>query len=236
MVHYYKALPDNLREWALQQKVFFAASAPLSGRHINVSPKDLLDVTFHIFDPNHAAYMDTAGTGIETISHVYENKRITHFFCSLDEKPRIMRLFCTGNVVERTDLKFPGLNHHAPLGRNNHSKHSGEKMENCRCFKERPTLEKLLHTIVKRGKLEPFIQDANARSIDGLLGLREARRMKGEWLFAHEAGAWLRLQLHQCPAITFGILIGLFLFAYSTAILTYFIHFSFKLYRVVAWI
>lgn len=109
MVHYFESLPEDLREWALQQKVFFTASAPLRGRHVNVSPKGLLDATFHIFDPSHAAYMDSAGTGIETISHVYENKRITLMFCSLDEKPRIMRLFCTGTVIERTDPKFPGL-------------------------------------------------------------------------------------------------------------------------------
>ncbi|KAL7914267.1 pyridoxamine phosphate oxidase family protein [Trichoderma velutinum] len=109
MVHYYESLTEDLREWALQQKVFFTASAPLRGRHINVSPKGLLDATFHIFDPNHAAYMDSIGTGIETISHIYENNRITLMFCSLDEKPRIMRLFCTGTVVERTDPKFPDL-------------------------------------------------------------------------------------------------------------------------------
>ncbi|KAL7935655.1 pyridoxamine phosphate oxidase family protein [Trichoderma chlorosporum] len=109
MVHYYDSLSDDLRDWALQQKVFFTASAPLKGRHVNVSPKGLLDATFHIFDPNHAAYLDTPGSGIETVSHVYENKRITLMFCSLDEKPRIMRLFCTGIIVERTDPKFPEL-------------------------------------------------------------------------------------------------------------------------------
>lgn len=30
-------------------------------------------------------------------------------FCSLDGKPRIMRLFCTGSVIERTDPRFSEL-------------------------------------------------------------------------------------------------------------------------------
>jgi hypothetical protein len=106
MVHFYKSLPEDLRIWALQQKIFFTASAPLNGQHVNLSPKGLLQATFHIFDPNHVAYLDTAGSGIETVSHIYENKRVTLMFCSLDGRPRIMRLFCTGTVVERTDTKF----------------------------------------------------------------------------------------------------------------------------------
>ncbi|QYT05162.1 hypothetical protein H0G86_012058 [Trichoderma simmonsii] len=262
MVHYYESFPEDLREWALQQKVFFTASAPLRGTHVNVSPKGLLDATFHIFDPNHAAYMDSAGTGIETISHVYENKRITLMFCSLDEKPRIMRLFCTGSVIERTDPKFPGViesmgkkefpgiravimldilkvqtscGYGVPLlERVNHSQHLGERSENCKCYKDRPTLEKMLGTIVKKGKLDPFLQESNARSIDGLLGLREARKMRGEWLFAHDVGAWMRRQFLQGPAIALGILIGFLLFAYGTAIMNYIVDLTSKISRMTA--
>lgn len=109
MVHFYKSLSEDLRVWALQQQMFFIASAPLNGQHVNLSPKGLIQSTFHIFDSNHAAYLDTAGSGVETISHIYENKRATLMFCSLDGKPRIMRLFCTGSVVERTDSRFSKL-------------------------------------------------------------------------------------------------------------------------------
>lgn len=109
MVHFYKSLSEDLRTWALQQQMFFIASAPLNGQHVNLSPKGLIQSTFHIFDSNHAAYLDTAGSGVETISHLYENKRATLMFCSLDGKPRIMRLFCTGSVIERTDPRFSEL-------------------------------------------------------------------------------------------------------------------------------
>lgn len=116
MVHFYKSLSEDLQTWALQQQMFFIASAPLNGQHVNLSPKGLIQSTFHIFDSNHAAYLDTAGSGVETISHLYENKRATLMFCSLDGKPRIMRLFCTGSVVERTDPRFSELMQSIAIG------------------------------------------------------------------------------------------------------------------------
>lgn len=109
MVKFYDSIPDNLRDWALDQQVFFTASAPLAGKHVNVSPKGLPATTFTIFDPNHAAYIDATGSGIETVSHVYENGRVTIMFCSFGKSPRIMRFFCTGKVVEWNQPEFGPL-------------------------------------------------------------------------------------------------------------------------------
>lgn len=106
MVHFYDSIPENLQEWILQQSVFFTATAPIKGDHINLSPKGLAADTFHLYDGNHAAYIDATGSGIETISHVYDNGRVTLMFCSLEQKPRIMRLFCKGRVIERKDPEF----------------------------------------------------------------------------------------------------------------------------------
>ena len=106
MVKFYKRLPDDLRDWALAQPVFFVASAPLAGKHVNVSPKGLPSRTFVVFDGNHAAYIDHSGSGAETISHVYENGRVTLMFNSFDSSPRIMRLFCTGRVIEHDQPTF----------------------------------------------------------------------------------------------------------------------------------
>ena len=100
MVHYYDSIPGSLAEWAMQQQVFFIASAPLVGKHVNLSPKGLPASTLSIFDANHVGYIDATGSGIETISHVYENGRATIMFCSFDKTPRIMRWFCKGSVVE----------------------------------------------------------------------------------------------------------------------------------------
>ncbi|KAL6719532.1 hypothetical protein ACLMJK_003773 [Lecanora helva] len=100
MVQFYDSIPDHLREWALSQQIFFTASAPLTGRHINISPKGLPSSTFTIFSSNHAAYIDATGSGAETISHAYENGRVTIMFCSFAKSPRIMRFFCRASVVE----------------------------------------------------------------------------------------------------------------------------------------
>lgn len=94
---------------ALKQQVFFTASAPLAGKHVNISPKGLPSSTFSIFDPNHAAYVDATGSGNETISHLYENGRITIMFCSFASAPRIMRFFCWGKVIEWDQPEFEGL-------------------------------------------------------------------------------------------------------------------------------
>ena len=39
-------------------------------------------------------------SGIETISHIYDNGRITLMFCSFGPNPQIVRLFGRGTVYE----------------------------------------------------------------------------------------------------------------------------------------
>ncbi|KAL8806074.1 MAG: hypothetical protein Q9182_001606, partial [Xanthomendoza sp. 2 TL-2023] len=103
MVQFWDSIPDHLAEWALAQPLFFTASAPLTGSHINTSPKGLPSATFTIFSPNSAAYIDATGSGCETASHIHENGRVTIMFCSFETSPRILRFFCWGEVVEWND-------------------------------------------------------------------------------------------------------------------------------------
>lgn len=101
MPHTYPSIPANLQKWALEQPIFFTASAPLHGRHINLSPKGVPATTLAIVNENCVAYLDLGGSGSETIAHIYENARATLMFCSFDERtPRILRLYCAGRVVE----------------------------------------------------------------------------------------------------------------------------------------
>jgi hypothetical protein len=109
MPTFFDSIPGHLEEWALSQSVFFTASAPLTGDHVNISPKGLPASTFAIFSPNSAAYIDATGSGSETIAHLYENGRITIMFCSFDVTPRILRFFCKGRVVEWDAPEFDGL-------------------------------------------------------------------------------------------------------------------------------
>ena len=65
--------------------------------------------TLRIPTPNSVIYHDTTGSGIETVSHLYENGRATLMFTSYGASPRILRLFCRGRVVERGSREYAGL-------------------------------------------------------------------------------------------------------------------------------
>jgi len=109
MVKYYPSLNENHVDFITTQPLFFVASAPWAGDHINVSPKGHPSRTFSVLGPNTVAYLDATGSGCETISHVYENGRVTVMFCSFGPSPQVMRLFCKGRVVEKWDQHYQEL-------------------------------------------------------------------------------------------------------------------------------
>jgi len=85
-------------EFIAAQKMFFVATAPLSGEgHVNLSPKGL--DSFRIFSPTKVAYLDIVGSGNETSAHILENGRITFMFCAFDGPPNILRLYGKGYTV-----------------------------------------------------------------------------------------------------------------------------------------
>jgi hypothetical protein len=106
MVHYYDSISPDLEEWIMKQSMFFTASAPTYGKHINLSPKGLPSTSFSVLNPNLVAYVDATGSGIETVSHIQENGRCTIMLCSFDATPRIMRLFCTGRIIPWNHAQF----------------------------------------------------------------------------------------------------------------------------------
>src|SRR5262245_61228943 len=100
----YDALDDQLIAFLRAQHVFFVATAPAAGGHVNVSPKGL--DTFAVVDAQTVAYLDLVGSGVETIAHVRENGRITLLFCAFEGPPKIVRLYGRGRVVEIDDPAF----------------------------------------------------------------------------------------------------------------------------------
>src|SRR5262245_14325961 len=100
----YDALDDNLTAFLGAQRMFFVATAPEKGGHVNVSPKGL--DTFAVVDPRTVAYLDLTGSGIETIAHVRQNGRITLLFCAFDGPPRLVRLYGTGRVTTVDDAGY----------------------------------------------------------------------------------------------------------------------------------
>jgi hypothetical protein len=100
----YDALDDALIAFLRGQHVFFVATAPTGGGHVNVSPKGL--DTFAVVDPRTVAYLDLTGSGIETIAHVRQNGRLTLLFCAFEGPPRLVRLYGTGRVTTVDDIDY----------------------------------------------------------------------------------------------------------------------------------
>lgn len=252
MPQYLPSLTPSLTTWALSQPIFFTASAPLHGRHINVSPKGMLSSTFSIFGPNHAAYIDATGSGIETVSHVYENGRVTIMFCSFDAKPGIVRLFCKARVVEADSPEFPiylekmGLEEvdgaravvvldiwkvqtscgygipiltaesdPAEEQRDGDASDGAVAQPKTKTkatakayMKERTTLRSYLVKKVRDDALADYQVQWNARSLDGLPGLRAARKRAGEKLWYQDLRAKIVRAVTPWETLLLGMGIG----------------------------
>ena len=95
----YTEIDGRLQAWIERQKMFFVATAPSSADGlINCSPKglDCLRVT----GPHELAYVDTGGSGIETVAHLRDNGRITLMLCAFEGPPKIFRFYGTGTALE----------------------------------------------------------------------------------------------------------------------------------------
>ncbi|KAF7586674.1 hypothetical protein BBP40_008497 [Aspergillus hancockii] len=215
MPQFYESISDDIRDWALRQSVFFVASAPLRGRHVNLSPKGLPDSSFAILGPNEAAYVDATGSGNETISHVRENGRITVMFCSFETSPRILRFFCVGSIVEWTDPEFAlvtermggkSLTGARAIIRLDVFKvqtscgfgvpqlaltHDPETNEPKPYFKDRQTLGHWAGKKVSAGQMRAYQQEWNSRSLDGLPGLQSAVADNHKSVWRAQLGNWV---------------------------------------------
>jgi hypothetical protein len=100
-------IDDSVRRFIAEQHVFFVATAPSVGGHVNLSPKGL--DTFAVLGPSSVAWLDLTGSGVETIAHLRENGRITIMFCAFEGRPRIVRLSGPGEVVVPGEPSFDGL-------------------------------------------------------------------------------------------------------------------------------
>jgi hypothetical protein len=101
----YEAIDGRLRAFIEAQHVFFVATAPLEGGHVNLSPKGI-GGTFVVVDEHTVAYLDITASGAETIAHLRENGRITLMFCSFERAPNVVRLHGRGRVVTVYDDEY----------------------------------------------------------------------------------------------------------------------------------
>jgi hypothetical protein len=174
-------IPRDFADWISTQRLFFVATAPLSGAGLlNCSPKGL--DTLRILGPRELAYVDLTGSGVETIAHVRENGRIVLMFCAFSGPPRIVRIWGHGTVIERGHPDFARLQARLPKREGTRAiLHIGVQRVAPSCgygvplyefVGERDQLEKWA---VKKGPagLADYRRAKNEHSLDGLPGLSE---------------------------------------------------------------
>lgn len=173
-----EALDDKLIDWIGQQHIFFVATAPTEGGHVNLSPKG--HDTLRVLDPLTIAYLDLTGSGVETIAHTRQNGRITLMFCAFEGPPQILRLFGagvahpmgSGQFDELADRfpELPGARSIVTVAIERVQTSCGYSVPFMEQRAERPTL---IEWAERRGDdgLAEYWADRNTISIDGLPAL-----------------------------------------------------------------
>lgn len=93
----FEAIDEKLQRWIDEQPMWFIATAPLAGEgRVNVSPRG--GNSFSVLGPDRVGWVELTGSGVETIAHLRENRRICLMFASFDHRPRIVRLHGRGDV------------------------------------------------------------------------------------------------------------------------------------------
>jgi hypothetical protein len=176
----YDAIDTPLAEFIGAQHVFFVATAPPTGGHVNLSPKGL--DAFRILDDRTVAYLDLTGSGVETIAHLRDNGRITIMFCAFEGPPKIVRLYGRGEVLTPGHAEFASLAARFPTHAGTRSviRVAVERIaDSCGYgvprYRYEGERQQLLDWAVRKGPdgLATYRHGNNARSIDGLPGLDE---------------------------------------------------------------
>ena len=110
----YDSIDVNLRSFIDAQRVFFVATAPSAGGHLNLSPKGL--DTLRVIDGTTVAYLDYVGSGAETIAHLRDDGRIVIMMCAFEGPPKIVRLHGHGEAIEPGDADYATLSALFPYG------------------------------------------------------------------------------------------------------------------------
>jgi len=107
----YQHLTAELIEFIQSQDLFFVGSAPRADDgHINISPKGM--DCLRVLDEHTLAYLDVTGSGVDTIAHVRENRRLVMMFCAFKGRPLILRIHGWAEVLQTCDAEFQQLRPH----------------------------------------------------------------------------------------------------------------------------
>jgi hypothetical protein len=98
-------IDESMRVFLAAQHVFFVATAPSGDSGlVNCSPRSA--DTFRVLGPTTVAWLDGTGSGIETIAHLRQNRRIVLMFCAFEGPPKIVRLHGRGTAIEAGEPEF----------------------------------------------------------------------------------------------------------------------------------
>lgn len=96
----FNEISPELKEFILNQKIFFVGTAAHEGR-VNISPKGM--DTFKVIGSNKIVWLNLTGSGNETAAHLIQNNRMTILFCAFEGKPMILRLYGTAKIFHQCD-------------------------------------------------------------------------------------------------------------------------------------
>ncbi len=99
----YFEIPDKLKQFIENQKVFFVGTATADSR-INISPKGM--DSLRVLDANRLVWLNATGSGNETSAHIQENPRMTIMFVALEGNPMILRIYGNAKVIHRNDPEW----------------------------------------------------------------------------------------------------------------------------------
>ena len=98
----YKSLTQQDIEFIKKQKLFYIASC--SKHEVNLSPRGYDSI--YVKDENTLYMIDYLGSGNRTARDISQDGEVTLVFNAFENAPKILRLFCKGEVVFKEDEKF----------------------------------------------------------------------------------------------------------------------------------
>lgn len=105
----YTDIPQALKLFIEQQRIFFVGTAAADGR-VNVSPKGM--DSLRVLDKNRVIWLNVTGSGNETAAHTRENPRMTLMFAAFEGKPMILRLYGQATALHPDDPQWAELYAH----------------------------------------------------------------------------------------------------------------------------
>ncbi len=165
-------IDEKLAAWIRAQRLFFVATAPDTGGHVNVSPKGPIE-SLRILDGRTVEYDDHVGSGAETAAHLRDNGRICLMFCAFDGLPRIVRLHGKGEMIAAPDPAVAGTRGVVRIHVERISDSCGYGVPLFEYAGERPQRALWLDRQGAEG-IRTYVRERNAASIDGLPALTPA--------------------------------------------------------------